>query len=312
MILTLLKTSLVYLVSMLDLVLLLGDLGHLPEHDERVAVHSSQTPEGLARIIRVAADLHLGLEGHLGLVAGLDKLRALDLLVVGGLAHLPGDVDHAARRLGGPDVAVWRESSLVPASLLVWEGRLQLSGVVLHEYQGVEEVDGLGLDVFALFRLLVHDVTGTGHVVLGQSLGVDADVVAWSGHGHTLVVHLDGERLSIAASWAELYNRPGLQRALLDTARDHITDTLDLVDTRARHPERLVHRSLWRLHNVLQSVVQGPALDLLLLDLDRPSLVPVHVGRLLLEVVALPAAHRDERDLLRLVADLGKHFLDLC
>jgi len=124
-------------IGLVVLLLLLGDnLGDLTEHNQRVGVHGRDTGERLALVVGGDADGHLGRHHDLAGVTGLDVGRVGDLLVTGGLALLPLDLDELARGLGGTDVDRGRESSLAVL------GSLELTGVILDEAHCGELSDG--------------------------------------------------------------------------------------------------------------------------------------------------------------------------
>merc|ERR1711988_1592566 len=84
---------------------------------------------------------------------------------------------------------------------------------------------------------------------------------------------------------SSLYIRP---TTLLDTASEHITDTLDLVHTREWEAHGLLWVTLGWLHEVVKSILEGGDLAPLLLgDLHVLAIPPAH-GGLLEEVVIHP------------------------
>merc|ERR1711869_115623 len=103
---------------------------------------------------------------------------------------------------------------------------------------------------------------------------------------------------------------------LLDTASEHITDTLDLVDTREGKTHVELEVTLGRLDEDVESLLEsGEVAPLLLGDLDLLALPPGHVLGLLEEVIATPARDRDDGDTLLDAllgpANLDKHELHL-
>ena len=148
------------------------------------------------------------------------------------------------------------------------------------------------------------NVAGPRHVLLVQTLDVHADVVARAGRLLALVVHLDREDLAAARvrgrvrrEEADLLTR--LHGPLLDAPGDHITDTLDLVDPRHRQAHGRVGRAHRRPGHVVEAVVEAVDVELLnaalRLDLDVTPVPPLHVLRLLEEVVANPPRDRQDR-----------------
>merc|ERR1712146_572448 len=170
--------------------------------------------------------------------------------------------------------------------------------------------------------LSTMDVADARHVGLRETLDVHADVVARTGGLDRLVVHFDGEHLAGARGRGGVGRQEDdfvvrLDGALLDTAGEHITDTLDLVDARERGAHRRIGLAARGLDHVLERVVQGLDVELVVLvaeDNDVNALPPRHLLRLLDQVVAHPARDRDERNLLLddglLPADLLEHAHD--
>ena len=171
-----------------------------------------------------------------------------------------------------------------------------------------------------MVRLFDHDVTNTGHVFLGETLDVEADVVACAGGGHGLVVHFHGENLTGARLGGGVGGDEdgfvtGGDLALLDTASDDITDTLDLVHTVDGHAHDGGGVALGELDVVVEGIEEAVDLDLLaghgggLL-----ALPPRHLVGFLEEVVTHPSRDGEDGDLLDvglLPADLAKHVLHL-
>merc|ERR1719188_2331685 len=62
---------------------------HLAQHDHAVAVHESDARQTLAILEGVAHQGLLGLEGALGHLVGLERMRVLHFLATRLLAHLP-------------------------------------------------------------------------------------------------------------------------------------------------------------------------------------------------------------------------------
>jgi len=286
--------------------LFLGRFKDSSKHDQRVGVHSSHSAQRFAHIVGIDAQWHLWLEKDFGFVTGFDEHGKFDLDVAGGLSSLPQNLHHLARGLGGSDVDRRGESSL---SFVV--GALQLTRVILDEDGGLEGLRSGRWAVIASFTDDKGDISDLGHVLLGESLDVDSDVVSRSSLLDGLVVHFDGEQFSFDTSGGESNGAARLHGTLFNSASDNITDTLDLVHSRDGHTNWFLGWSLRAVDNVVQGVQQGLSFDFLLLWLDLESLVPRHVGGLFDEVVSLESGHGHERDLLGLEANLGKHLLDL-
>merc|ERR1712014_362184 len=193
---------------------------HLAQHHNTVTVHESDTRKALAILEAVAHQRLLRLEAALRHLVGLQGVGILHLLATSFLAHLPDELGDAACGSAATHEADWRVSSL-------------------DLVRDIEHLD-LGVELFRLAQgrvlLVDHDVTRARHVLLVQTLDVEADVVAWVREVDTLVVHLNGEhfasawiRRSVCGQEDDLLAR--LHHALLNTACEHIADTLNLVDT---------------------------------------------------------------------------------
>merc|ERR1719497_267983 len=155
----------------------------LAKHDDAIAIHERDAGQTLAILEGVAHQWLLRLERALGHLVGLQGVRVLHLLATGLLAHLPLQGGDTAGSAAAAHEADWRVAGLD----LVWNvEHLDLS----IELPGLAESGVL---------LVHHDVTGARHVVLVQTLDVEADVVTWVGELHTTVVHLDREDL--ASAW---------------------------------------------------------------------------------------------------------------
>jgi len=144
-----------------------------------------------------------------------------------------------------------------------------------------------------------HNITNTRHVVLGKTLDVHADVITLKGFWHVLVVHFDGEDLASAGSGCTVSGQEeafvtGLDGALFNTASEHITDTLDFVDTREWHAHLSGRVAGWWLDELFEAVKEGFHGDLIATALetaadDLNTLPPRHVGGFGDEVVTLPS-----------------------
>merc|ERR1719359_622599 len=258
-----------------DLVRLLHDL---PKHHHAVAVEESDAGETLAVLERVDHQRLLRGEVHLGHLVRLERVRVLHLLAARLLADLPVHLRDAARRTTAADEAN--------------------RGVAdLDLTRDVEDLD-LGIEVVARPKrrilLVNHHVTRPRHVLLVQTLDVHADVVARAGRILTLVVHLHREHLAAARVRGRVRREEAnllarLHRTLLHTPGDDVTNTLDLVDTRHRQTHGRIARAHRRAGHVVQAVVEAVDVELLnsalRLDLDVAAAPPLHVVRLLEEVV---------------------------
>merc|ERR1719192_2346979 len=117
-----------------------------------------------------------------------------------------------------------------------------------------------------------HDISGVRHVLFGQLLHVETDIVTAVRCLYLFVVHLNAEDVSGASGRIEFDIDSRCDLSLFHSASHHITDSLDFVHSRYRHSERLLIVTLWWFHHFLQRVDQSVSLHLLLLDLDLESL----------------------------------------
>merc|ERR1719409_1769934 len=283
---------------------LLLDSGNLAQHDDTVAVHERDARKTLAVLEAVAHERLLRLEAALSHLVGLERVRVFHLLASSLLAHLPDDVGDAAGSAAAAHEADWRVA-------------------LLDLVRDVEDLD-LSVELLSLAQggvlLVDHHVATSWHVVLVKTLDVQADVVARIGEVDTRVVHLDGENLASArvgggVRWQEDDLLTWLHDALLDTAGEHITDTLDLVDARDWHAHWGADWALWDAAHLVEHIIDGINVDGLATDWDIHALPPGHVGGLLDKVVTHPAGDWHEGSGLLneilLPADLHEHGLHL-
>merc|ERR1711939_803144 len=283
---------------------LLLDGGDLAQHDHAVTVHEGDTRETLAVLEAVAHERLLRLEAALGHLVGLKRVGVLHLLAAGLLAHLPDDVGDAA----GSTAAAHEANRRVALLDLVWDvEHLNLSVELLSLAQG-------GI------LLIDHHVATSWHVVLVETLDVQAHVVTRVGEVDTRVVHLDGEDLARArvrcrVRWQEDDLLTWLHDALLDAAGEDIADTLDLVDARDWHAHWGADWALRDTAHLVEHVIDGVDVDGLTTNWNVHALPPGHVGGLLDKVVTHPARDWHERSGLLnevlLPADLHEHGLHL-
>merc|ERR1712176_1109551 len=204
---------------------LAGD--NLAKHHHTVAVHERDAGQALAILEGVAHQGLLWLEAALSHLVGLQGVGVLHFLAACLLAHLPlqrGDAASSATAAHEADGGV---------------ADLDLIGDVQNLDLGIEL---LGLPQRRVLLVDPH-ISGAGHVVLVQALDVQPNVVAGVRKVRTLVVHLHredlpGARVGRCVRGQENHFLARLHDTLLDTACEHIADTLDLVDARNRHPHR--------------------------------------------------------------------------
>merc|ERR1719171_2553898 len=277
---------------------------YLTKHNDTVAIHESNTREALAVLERVADERLLRLEGALGHLVRLQRVRLLHLLAACLLAHFPLQGRDPARS----PTATHKTDGRVSNLNLVWD---------------VQNLD-LRVKLTSLPKrrvlLVNHHVAGSRHVALVQALDVKTNVVPRVREIHTSVVHLDSEDLSCArirdgVRRQEDHLLSGLHDALFHTARQHVTYTLDLIDTRDRHAHRRADGSLRDAAELVKHIKER-------VDMHRvgaldhvTSLPPIHVLRLLQQVVTHPTGNRhDGRVLLNeilLPSNLDEHRLHL-
>ena len=194
------------------------DLGDLGDHGNVGTLEDGNARETLALIEGLNDEGTSGSELNFAHITLLDEFRGLNLLATGGLlAGLPVDGGEAEGAAGGTAVT---------------DG-----GVADLDLSGVVEDHGLGGEVLAgadgVVTLLDHDVTAGRHVSLGETLHVDADVVAGASVVVLLVVHLDGEDLTLALVGGSMSGEEDDlitlgDLSLLDAHREHVTDALDV------------------------------------------------------------------------------------
>lgn len=190
-----------------------------------------------------------------------------------------------------------------------------LARVVENNDLGVEGVGPLGR-----VRLGVTSNVTTTNLLDGDVLDVEADVVSWKTLDKLLVVHLDGLDFSSDVCRGEGHDL-GTQRSVksnsrgsgsayhaslddtsLNTSDRNRANTTNLVNILEGKTKGLVGRTGWGVDGVdglQKSLASGLGLGLLL-----PPLVPRAVGRIIDHVVTVEARNRDERNRLRVVADL--------
>merc|ERR1719159_1773606 len=276
----------------------------LAKHDHTVAVHEGDAGETFAILEGVAHEWLLRLEGALSHFVGLQGVRVLHLLATGLLAHLPLECRDTARSTTTTDEADWAVS-------------------YLDLVRNVKDLD-LSVELFGLpesrVLLVHHHVARTRHVLLVQTLDVQTDVVTRVGGVDTRVMHLHSEHLTGACVGGCVRRQEDnvltrLDDTLLNTSGEDISDALDLVNARDWHAHRCADRALRHAAKGVEHIVESVDVDSLLAVLDVHTLPPVHLLRLLQQVVAHPAGDwKDWRALLNEVlfpADFDQHVLHL-
>jgi len=161
-----------------------------------------------------------------------------------------------------------------------------------------------------------HDITNTRHVGLDKTLDVETNVVTADSLFDSLVVHFDGEDLTVAGGGGSVGGEENnlitrSDNTLLDTASEHITDTLDLVDSGDGGSHDDVKVALGDDDILLKSIEEGVDMDSVVSSKDITTSPPGHVGGWLDQVVTHPARDREDRDRLvnevLLPADTDQH-----
>merc|ERR1712060_378056 len=253
------------------LLLLLDGGDDLAKHDNTVAIQESNTGETFA-ILEGVDDERLDRgELHLGHFVGLERVRIFHLLATGFFAHLPVQVGDTA---GGAAATDETDRGVT---------LLELTGDIEDLHLGGEALDGHQSGVF----LVDHDIAGTRHVLLVETLDVETNVVTRHGFLDLLVMHFDGEDLAAASVGGGVGRHEdnffvAADDTLLDATGQHITDTLDLVDTGDRHAHVLVDVTLWGAGHVVEALEQNVDVQLVAAEGDDVNTVPpFHVFRLL-------------------------------
>jgi len=171
---------------------------------------------------------------------------------------------------------------------------------VLHD-------DNLSSEVSSFLRRIILSITAnvtTTDILDGNVLNVETDVITGNSLSKLLVVHFDRLNLSSDCARSEGNDLVGLEDTSLNTTDGHCTDTTDLVDILKRDTKRLLNGTDG-LRDVIKSLEEGDTVV-------RSLVVPAEVGGLLEHVITSPAGDGDERNLIRVPADLlkeGRGFL---
>merc|ERR1719313_461775 len=142
-------------------VLLVLELGDLAKHDGGVAVEEGDAREALAVLERIHDERLLRHEDNLGHLVRLERVRVLHLLAAGLLADLEVEGGRAARRAAAAHEANRRVAQL---DLTRDVKRLNLRGELAAAVEGA-------------VLLVDHHVADARHVLLVETLDVEADVV---------------------------------------------------------------------------------------------------------------------------------------
>jgi len=271
------------------------DTGDLSKHLKSVRVHDGKSPKSGA--FGEGFDEKRG--GRFEFDFGVFELGELwgvfDLGTSGLLSHLPQDLGHLARNLGGTG----EDNRTV--------SRLEDTRVLLDSDQGSEGLDGFE---FAIL-LVVDDISRGDLLVLGNTLDGKSNRVTRSGRFKNFLVLFNGENLlSLEVGWdkSDLVTRS--KSSLFDGSADNLTYTLNIVDVGNGKTKGGIGFTLGGQDEVVKSIDNGVSGDLFLGDLvGSPSLVPRAGGSVdrFDQVVTLESRVWDERDLLGLVPNHLKH-----
>merc|ERR1712187_960609 len=169
-------TSLLLASSLVGFILL-DACDNLAKHDTAVAIHECHTRETLTILEGVADKRLMRLEGHLSHLIRLYRERIFHLLANSLLTHLPFQGRNTA---GGTTTSHETNRRVTDLDLI----------------RDVKDLD-LRIKLLSLTKSLVgfvdHHITTTRHVLLVETLDVEADVVTRLGLFSTLMVHLNGE-----------------------------------------------------------------------------------------------------------------------
>jgi hypothetical protein len=172
-----------------------------------------------------------------------------------------------------------------------------LTRVVEDDDLGVERVGTLGWVILGV----TSNVAATDFLDR-DVLDIEANIVTWKTFDKLFVVHFDGLDLSSDVGGSEGDDHTGLDDASFDTTNRNRANTGDLVHILEGETEGLISRSGRRIDGVNgleEGLASGFGLSLLL-----PALVPWCIGGNIDHIVAVEAGDGDERNGLRVVADL--------
>mmetsp|Transcript_17302 Transcript_17302/g.39801 ORF Transcript_17302/g.39801 Transcript_17302/m.39801 type:complete len:538 (-) Transcript_17302:171-1784(-) len=267
----------------------------LSKHLQSVRVHDGESSEGGALGKFFNEKRGSRFELNLGILE-LGELRGVvDLDTSSLLSHLPKNLGHLARNLGGSG----EDDRTV--------SRLEHTRMLLDSNQGSEGLDGLEFSVL----LVVDDVTSADLLVLGNTLDGKTNRVSGSGGVENLLVLFDREdllSLQVGRNESNLVTRS--KSSLFDGSANNLTNSLNVVDIGHRKTESSIGKTLGRGDEVIKGINNGHTGDNLLGgSVGGPSLVPRALSGVdrLDQVVSVESRVRDERNLLGLVTDHLKH-----
>jgi len=274
-----------------------NDTSDLSKHLQSVGVHDSNTSEGGA-LLEGLDEKRLGwLELNFSILVLRKFWGVVDLLSTGLLAHLPKDLGHLERNLGGTA----ENNGCVSG--------LEDTRVLLNGNHGSEGLDGLEVSVL----LDVDDVSGGNLLILGNTLDGKTNGVSGSSLVKSLLVLFDGEDLFVPEARGDNSNNiSGEKSSLLNSSADDLSNSLNVVDVGDGKTDGKLRVTLRGLDEVVEGLNDSETGDLLLGgDVGSPSLVPRSLIGLVNKVVSVESRVRNEGDLLGLEADHLKHLLEL-
>lgn len=259
----------------------------LDDADSYGLPHVADSEAAKRRVLREGLNTHGFRWDHLdnGGVTGLDKLGSLFNRLAGTTVNLLEQLGELAGNVGGMAV---KDGSITSTNLT-----------------RVVENNDLGVEALAALWWVVLRITSnvaTANLLDGDVLDVEANVVTRKTFNQLFVVHLDRLDFGGHTSRCESDDHTGLDDTSFDTADGDSADTANLVDILQRETKRLVGGTGWWV-DAVDGLEQGLA-SALGLGLLLPPLVPRAVGRRFDHVVTVEAGNGNERDGLRVVADL--------
>jgi hypothetical protein len=236
------------------------DSGDLSKHLQSIRVHNGKSPKSGA--FGEGFDEKRGgrFEFNFGLLELGELWWVLDLGTSGLLSHLPQDLGHLARNLGGTG----EDNRTV--------SRLEDTRVLLDGDQGSEGLDGFEFTIL----LVVDDISRRDLLVLGNTLDGKTNRVTRSGRSKNFLVLFDRENLlSLEVGWDKSNCVTGSKSSLFDGSADNLTYTLNVVDVGNRKTKGGIGLTCGGDDKVVESIDNGVSGDLFLGDLvGSPSLVP--------------------------------------
>jgi len=236
---------------------------NLSQHNDRSTFHEGNTSKTFTVLEGVDNKWLLRFKDSLSHFVGFEGDWSFKFLVTSFLTDLPVDASHSDGRSSSSDEGNGAISSLQFTRVFQ---NTDLSS------EGSDSVDG-GIS------LEYHDITNTRHVFLLQTLDVESTVVTRDGLRDRFVVHFNSEDLSIARSGGSVSGQEDnffgwSDSSLFDTSSQHITNTLDFVDTGDWGSGRSSGRSLRDGDEFLKDIEESVNVDDCLSLFDVSSVPP--------------------------------------